>query len=363
LSFKTYLLLNGQHADSSIILVNDIQRSIYSSYPGNLTLTRKVLEAKGVDTKGLFRDIDLNIAEYEANAFKRVPVGKSVQFFDKAIELSGDPCFGLTVADYLNPAAYQQFGVGLLYSNTVRDFLNRFSRYFSFMTTLYEVEFKDEFNNAQLLLKPVTDIPPKCRQFDIDVFTAGIMKFLRTAYRPDYAPIEVYIGWCPPENQRGRYETLFGCPVIFGANLTGLKFDYFDLESPFPASNIQLAREQDKVVVDFLARAAKVELKHQVYSKLIEMLPSGKCTRDYIAETLNMSSGSLHSKLKKEGTNFHELLAETRKGLAQEYVRDVRISLTEIAYMLGYTNSSNFSRAFKNWTGSTPNAYRQNKLG
>ena len=339
-----------------------IEQSKYTSFLGNLTLTRRVLEEQGIDPAGLFREVGLNRAELESNRLKRVPVQKSDRFFELAVQRSGDPCFGLTVAQYINPATFQQYGVGLLYSQTLRDFLKRFARFSSFMTTLYEIDFHDQFGDARLSLTPVVGLSETTINFDIDVFAAGVMKFLRLAFRPDYVPLRVNLGWVPPENCRHRYEDVFGCEVVFGVDQTSLEFEYFDLEKKFPAANKELARQNDQVVVDFLAKTAAVDLRYRVYSKLIEMLASGECGREEVAKSLNMSAGSLHAKLKKEGTSFQALLDETRKSLAEEYARQPDISLTEIAYMLGYTNSSNFSRAFKTWTGKTPRAYRLDAL-
>lgn len=338
--------------------MTNIDQHRYSSFLGNLTITRRALEALGVDSKGIFRDIGLNIADYETNRFKRVPLAKSDRFFQEAVRRSGDPCFGLTVADHINPATYQQFGVGLLYSSNLRDFLSRYARFSSFMTTLYEIEFIDEFNKAELKLKPLVNLSKESSQFDADAFAVAVLKFLRLSYTPDYTPLAVNIGWSPPEKFHSRYVETFNCEVRFGAENTSIEFDYYDLKNKFPASNIDLAREHDKVVVDFLAKVGKVDLRYRVYSKLIELLPTGECTRDQIARSLNMSTGALHTKLKKESTNFQELLDETRRSLAENYVRQSEISLTEIAYLLGYTNSSNFSRAFKSWTGKTPRSFR-----
>lgn len=335
-----------------------IEKQRYSSFLGNLTITRRALEARGIDTKGLFRDIGLNISDYDNDRFKRVPVNKSNKFFKEAVRRSGDPCFGLRVADHINPASYQQFGVGLLYSANLRDFLSRYARLSSFMTTLYDINFVDQFTNVELSLVPLVKLSQETAQFDADAFVAAVLKFIRIAYRPGYSPKSVNISWLPPNELRGQYSKVFGCEVDFGANVTSIEFDYFDLDKPFPASNKELAREHDNVVVEFLAKAAKIDLRYQVYSKLIELLPSGACNRDSVAQALNMSTGTFHSKLKKEGTNFQELLDETRYSLAESYVSRNDISLTEIAYLLGYTNSSNFSRAFKSWTGETPRAYR-----
>ena len=72
-----------------------------------------------------------------------------------------------------------------------------------------------------------------------------------------------------------------------------------------------------------------------------------------------MSKRTLQRTLQKEGTSFNALLNSTRMDLAKQYVRDREISFTEIAFLLGFTESSTFSRAFKRWTGKSPREYRK----
>jgi AraC-like DNA-binding protein len=71
-----------------------------------------------------------------------------------------------------------------------------------------------------------------------------------------------------------------------------------------------------------------------------------------------MSVRSLQRNLKKFGTTFGSVLDETRKDLAEHYVSDLKEDLTEVAFKLGYSEQSSFSRAFKRWTGISPSAYR-----
>ena len=71
-----------------------------------------------------------------------------------------------------------------------------------------------------------------------------------------------------------------------------------------------------------------------------------------------MSVRSLQRNLRKFGTTFGAVLDETRRELAEHYVSDLKEDLTEIAFKLGYSEQSSFSRAFKRWTGISPSAYR-----
>lgn len=116
------------------------------------------------------------------------------------------------------------------------------------------------------------------------------------------------------------------------------------------------------MVVEFLARMGKIDLPSRVYVKLIALLPSGNCNREMVAEALHMSTSNFHEKLKKAGTNYQELLDQTRQELVQSYMSREDLSISEIAYLLGFSDSSNFSRSFKRWLGQSPREYRQQIL-
>ena len=97
----------------------------------------------------------------------------------------------------------------------------------------------------------------------------------------------------------------------------------------------------------------------QVKTKLIQELPSGHICEENIAEDLYMSQRSLQRRLREEGTTYKELLNETRRDLAAQYIKVSGVSINEITYLLGFSEPSNFSRAFKRWTGVSPSEYRQ----
>ena len=78
----------------------------------------------------------------------------------------------------------------------------------------------------------------------------------------------------------------------------------------------------------------------------------------YEVITLHVSLRSLQRKLKEEDTSYKDLLEETRRQLALQYLRDSRRSIGEITYLLGFSEPSNFTRAFKRWTGKSPVQYR-----
>ncbi len=127
---------------------------------------------------------------------------------------------------------------------------------------------------------------------------------------------------------------------------------------PLPAANAELARQHDAVVLKLLTKLKRGDVVTQAQSKLIELLPSGDCNKAKVAHALNMSARTLHNKLSAAGTGYQQLLDETRQALAEQYIRQLDLSVSEIAYLLGFSDCSNFSRAFHRWTGISPSEFR-----
>ena len=93
--------------------------------------------------------------------------------------------------------------------------------------------------------------------------------------------------------------------------------------------------------------------------QLIAKKPGHIPSIEEVATSFHVSSRTLNRRLKDLGTTFKDLVAEVRKKLAIEYLRSPKNSIDEIAYLLGYQDSSNFSKAFRNWTGHSPTQYRE----
>lgn len=98
----------------------------------------------------------------------------------------------------------------------------------------------------------------------------------------------------------------------------------------------------------------------QVRTRIIEQLPAGTPRQDSIAGEVNISLRSMQRKLKEEGNSFNGLFDNTRHELAMYYIRETHRHLGEIAYLLGFSEPSSFTRAFRRWMGVTPQEFRDN---
>jgi len=159
--------------------------------------------------------------------------------------------------------------------------------------------------------------------------------------------------------ETGVYFQLFRCPVAFGCERTELAFRTVDVDKRLTGSNAELAKLNEHVVVKYLAHREKEDVVNQVKAAIIDGLANGAVTEKSVAAGMYTTPRNLHRKLQKEDTSFKQLLTEVRQDLAQQYIQDRSKTLTEISYLLGFSEVSSFSRAYKGWTGKPPSTARE----
>ena len=191
-----------------------------------------------------------------------------------------------------------------------------------------------------------------------DATVAVFVRMCRAAYGEHFEPMRITLQH-PDPGCAHRYREEFRCPVGFSQQEYAIWVDPDSAVEPLATANPELVRVNDQIVTDYLARLDRGDIVMQVRSKLIEHLPSGGGDESEIAAQLALSLRSLQRKLKQHGETFSGLLEATRRELGRDYVRDSQHSFNEIAYLLGFTEPANFSRAFRRWYGKSPSEYRQ----
>ena len=132
-----------------------------------------------------------------------------------------------------------------------------------------------------------------------------------------------------------------------------------DADQRLPGGNPHLARISDRVIIGYLSALNSYDIVNRTQTAIVDLLPSGVISEEKVAEKMYLSVRSLRRKLQECGTSFRKLLDRTREELARQYICDEGVDLTEIAFLLGFSEQSAFSRAFKRWTGQTPSDMRR----
>ena len=178
--------------------------------------------------------------------------------------------------------------------------------------------------------------------------------------RPDFNPLAVSVAATGARRCRA-VPRLFRAPVAFSQPLNALEFARADLEERLPAGNAELARQQRRGAGPLPGASRRRGVSSRVQQALLDALPDGAPTKQAVARPLGMSARNLQRHLADEGTSFKTLLNEARVTLARNYIDEGRLSVTEIAFVLGFADTSTFSRAFKRWTGMSPRGFAQRR--
>ena len=283
---------------------------------------------------------------------KRISFRQVNNLWIKAESLIEDPCFGLEAVGFWHPSYFGALGYAWLASTSLRKALERLARYIHVLSEKTDIKIEPRKDDLNLILSGSIQPPAY-----MDSSMASIIAGCRLNCGEDFSPLSVNIIHDKP-NCSARYFQLFRAPVYFGAETDSILFSHKDLDLRLPSGNPHLASLSDQLMIEYIANLDRKNIIHRVKRAIIEHIHDGNVTDDKIAKAIFMSVRSLQRNLKNLGTTFGEVLDETRSELAEHYVSDLKEDLTEVAFKLGYSEQSSFSRAFKRWTGISPSAYR-----
>lgn len=327
----------------------------YSSLASSALMIWKTLESYGCDARALFQQAGLDPATMrDPNA--RYPDSAFSALWRRAVEATRDPGFGLAVARFWHPTSFHALGYSWFASDTLKEALERAARYFVLLTDKEELIVREAGDEIGITLHNPDPKHPTAAE-DYDAALATIVTMCRASYGQHLNPLRVTMQRHSPPD-RGAYARLFRAPLEFSAPANALYFKRRALITPLPTANAELARANDKVVTDYLARFERGSIRRQVELKLLAQLSSGHVSQQSVAKVLNLSPRSLQRRLREEGTSYKELLEQTRRDLAARYAKESQLSLGEITFLLGFSEPANFARAFKRWYGVTPTEYR-----
>jgi AraC-like DNA-binding protein len=310
-----------------------------------------------VDPVGVFADAGLEYGQLSVSE-ARYPWSSMQRLWTRAVEVTEDPCLGLYVGRHIRPTSFHALGFSWLSSESLLGSLERLCRYYRVISTVPVELSIQPARDRYIFFANIEDPAHVPTDAAVDSFMLAIVQLCRTATNAHFHPMSVALRRIDP-GHIDEYVKAFNCPVSFEAARNQIHFDKESLERRLPGDNRALARANDAVAEKYLDSLDPQKVASEVRELLIALLPSGKSSQKTIATRLNRSLSTLQRQLQREGTNYKDILDHTRKKLATEYVADNNLSLGQIAYMLGFSDQSNFSRAFKRWTDSSPREYRR----
>jgi AraC-like DNA-binding protein len=313
-----------------------------------------LLKEYGHDPEPLFRNSGID-PELVNDPYARLPVSAVYATWVRASSRIGDPCFGVQAGSHWHPSMFGALGYAWLASDSLRTALERLARYTDLVVEHGAVELSDDREGLTVTLgyegRPFT-LPTLA-----DAQLSILLRLCRLNFGEDLNPAQVTLFHSTPEDP-GPFYAYFRCPVVFDTPSDSLTLATEVVDQALPSGNPNLAQINDQEIIRYLAQLDRDQIAQRVKAEIIEQLPSGGILDATVAARLSLGERTLQRRLKDEGTTFKKLLDEVRCELAEAYVRDERWSLTQISYLLGFSEPSAFTRAFRRWTGESPSEYR-----
>jgi AraC-like DNA-binding protein len=320
-------------------------------------------QACGIDCMPMLDAVNIEREILQDNN-KRIS-GKSMErLLALLIPASGDPCFGLHSARYVEPASYSVLGYININCSTLRDTLAN--------TAIFEKIVGDmgvsstQIEDGIVLQRwdcRFTD--PVVRRHVVENVLGSWKIFVREFAHIDTSLTEaVWFEHAAPDdpNLLKEYAEVFGCDVHFDQAASGISFKEEFLDMPLPRADKKLLKALLDHATQILSEIDRDQpMTIRVKNLLRLMLKEREPSSTQIAEILHMSSRTLQRKLNVEDTQYKIVLNEVRLELALYYIENTTLSLDHIAHQLGYTEARSFYRSFKQWTGRTAGSYRADK--
>jgi len=279
---------------------------------------------------------------------------------DNALSLSRDPATPFKTGARLHLSAYGMYGYALMSCLSLRDYFRLGVKYHSLATPTLTIEWHEYEDEAVWTFPDATDPSPSrgIKQFWIEQQFTQHVTHLQDVFGKSCPPTSAYFAYPAPDHAQ-LYSQYLGCPCIFDHDQCELHYDSSILDQkPHLAHRLTATLLQE--TCDRLIGQAKVSsgISGEVY-QMIMQTPGEFPSMETVAEKLHMTTRSLHRKLQKEETSFVAIIDDVRCSLAMEYLKTTLMSTDDIALLLGFTEPTNFRRAFKRWTGKTTKEYRQ----
>jgi AraC-like DNA-binding protein len=268
---------------------------------------------------------------------------------------------GLKVGLSYRLSAYGLLGYGLLSSATGVAAMALARRYLALTFTYVSIAFRRAGRHDVITFVPSSELSVDLQRFFVERAIGATCRVMRDVIGTDLELTAFDLAY---EAESGGRSCVLGANVRNGQRANAITFEHALLERTLPQANAVTAAMCERMCDELLARR---RTRLDIVSFLNEYLATHKSDSPpqlkHIAALLNTSERTLKRRLQEEGACFRDISNSVRKARAQTLIDEGRLSLTEIAQEVGFSDLSSFSQAYKRWTGVAPSRVRQPPIG
>lgn len=316
----------------------------------------RTVESRGFETDDLLAAVGLTRRVVE-DPDARIPGPTVLALWSTLRQRSGDPALQLIAPTILPFGAYRVIDYLVAASATVGDGIQRFIRFFGLIADGVRLTIEPDGDERRLRMEGADGAAVPALY--VDYVFAALVGRIRMHIRPELRLRAVRLRQPAPVDPR-PYEAIFRASIRFDAPLDCLCFDREELSAPTRNADEMLAQllEEHAGMLAARLQPQAAGFVGEVQRALAAALPeNGAATT--VARSLHVSVRTLQRRLSDAGTTFREQCDNARRGLAEAYLADPRVSICEVAFLLGFSDQTAFNRAFRRWTGMSPGHWRR----
>ena len=296
--------------------------------------------------------------EVAMNSDFRVPFTQGFRLLDRCAALTGRRDIGLLLGASITPAHLGMPGELVANAATLRSALD---------SLIENIDLHDEGSVLMLreegayysLFHCMHAIAYSSPSLIFDLCMAVCCNVIRSVCGENWSPCVVYLQ-APNPQDRAVYEQFFGCTVYFNSPHCELVFPAADMDRVNPLSNPQRHKQLQQQALQLHERVIASDGLLKTLPMLIRRgLLSGAFTAADIAGSIGLNERTLHRRLASLGTNYRELLQQTRQVFANHLLSGTQLPVYDIATALGYADAPAFVRAFHRWSDISPLCWRE----
>lgn len=288
-------------------------------------------------------------------------LGAYVGMMEEAAAQTGNDNFGLWYGQQFKPAMLGLIGEVALASPTLGAAVANLAELFPYHQQATETRFARDGELLRLEYR-ILDGRILSRRQDAELTMGMFANVFRACLGPGWVPEEVHCEHPRPEGWR-EHERAFDAPVHFGQRTNAIIFRDRHLDRPMPGGDLaRLTRLRDELI-RVAGGTGALGFLDRVKGEVRSRLPEGNPSVEEVAEAVGMARWTLQRRLADAGLSYSDVVESVRRDLACLHLRQPHVTVAELGFMLGYSEVSAFSRAFRRWTGMSPQAYRGRASG
>jgi AraC-like DNA-binding protein len=287
-----------------------------------------------------------------------VPFSDVVTIFNNGYKLCGSTELGLRYAAQLRPSSHGMLGAAVLTGRDLQTAIDLFYDYVGLIAPFLLLHQEERRHNRVLVFEMISDVSGVDPVLTYDITLLSTFNILKLILGERTRELVFHFAHAAPPHA-DSYAKYFDGHVQFNASCYGVSIPREFLECSVPTAD----EDTHRLLVGQIAE--RMDLVHAQNSFVDSVRFHLKRTdgplprMSTVASAFNMSARTFRNRLRRHNTSFQSLLDKERHEQAVHYLRSTEKSVKEIAYILGFQESSNFSRVFKKWTGLTPLDYRR----